>query len=511
MVFILLVNGQSYIEKYRLQTHFSVPSGWANDPNGLIYSDGFYHLFYQHHPNSTKAGPISWGHAKSIDLIHWENLPIAIRAYEKGYIFSGCCVLDEKNLSGVNPPSSDVVPILAIFTLHQSETSCQSQGMAYSLDNGLTFTQYTDNPIIPNEGRPDWRDPNIFWRNGTFVMILAAGDRLQFYGSQNLLKWTYLSDFGVDPNEGDKNGVWECPSLITLNDEQGEEHDIILMSINSATRRGGFLYFIGKWNGTAFNSYNKTRQLRADSGYDNYASIPYLNDPLHRIILIGWMSDWLYGQLIPTSTWRGQMTLPRTPTLKTINKQLFIMQRPIDTFYTLIDQSRVWSLKMPLEISGEQIVDFTPQIPFKTGSMLTMNYTLNVKNAADGKFGFKFGNNNGEFVSFYYYIADGIYELDRSKSGDISFSPRFADKTIRAERIDTSNSLTGRIILDTASIEIFADDGLNTFTALFFPTDLYENIQLHVSLEDADLTKSVVVQELSVAALNGIWTKSTID
>lgn len=504
---LVSVNSQSYSEKHRLQVHFSVPFGWANDPNGLIYADGAYHLYYQHYPNDSKPVSISWGHAKSFDLIHWINMPIAIPADEKGAIFSGCSVLDKSNLTGVIPAnSSGLVPVIAIYTL-SSTVIGQSQCMAYSIDNGETFTKYANNPIIANPGIADFRDPNIFERNGIFYMVLAVKDRLQFYTSTNLLSWTYLSDFGVLPNEGDKSGVWECPSLITLKDEQNVEHDLIILSVNNNDNLhfGQTEYFIGKWNGTAFNSDNKATVLRADYGFDNYAGIPFHNDPKNRVILIGWMSNWMYATATPTA-WRGQMTVARELTLKTVNGQPHLAQRPVDAFNTTIDSSRMWSLQTPLEISGQQVVDLTSQIPFKTGSMLTLKYEMDIGNAANGKVELKFGNSKGEFVSFGYSIGTvGIYELDRSRSGDTSFSPKFAATVARAERIGSGNLLSGQIILDTASIEVFADDGLNTFSALFYPTELYETIQLNVTQTEANLTKTLRIQKLSVAAVNSIW------
>lgn len=502
------VYAQSFSEKHRLQVHFSVPFGWANDPNGLIYADGAYHLYYQHYPNGITPVVISWGHAKSYDLIHWINMPIAIPSSEKGAIFSGCCVLDKNNLTGVIPTNSnDLTPIIAIYTLSSNVTG-QTQCMAYSVDNGVTFTQYANNPLISNPGIPDFRDPNIFERNGIFYMALAVKDRLQFYSSKNLLSWTYLSDFGVAPNEGDKSGVWECPSLITLKDEQNNEHDLIILSVNNNDNLnfGQTTYFIGKWNGTAFNSYNKTSVLRADYGFDNYAGIPFHNDPLGRVILIGWMSNWMYAQVSPTTAWRGQMTIARELTLKTINGQPHLAQRPINAFNTTIDASRMWSLQAPLDIAGQQVVDVTSHIPFKTGSMLTLDYAVDISNAANGKVELKFGNSKGEFVSFGYSIGQvGIYELDRSKSGDTSFSPKFASTVARAERIATGSLLSGKIILDTASIEIFADDGLNTFSALLYPTELYETIQLNVTQSEVNTSKTLRIQKLSVAALNSIW------
>lgn len=502
----LSVDGQDYTEKYRLQLHFSMPSGWSNDPNGLIYLDGYYHLFYQHNPVSAVFGPINWGHARSTDLIHWENLPIALKPYEKGDIFSGCCIIDTDNISGVAPDQTQenpaTVPLIAIYTLHKGES--QTQAMAYSFDSGLTWTQYEENPIVENPGIPDFRDPNVFERNGTFYMVLAVADRISFYSSVDLKSWDHLDDFGLSPIEGDKCGVWECPTLFTLADEQGNEHDILIVSENGDKCGSLLQYFIGQFNGTRFNSYDTTKVLWADNGFDNYAAIPYRNDPNGRLILIGWLSNWLYAQIVPTTKWRGQMTIPREVALQTVDGNLHLIQRPVDELDTLIDPSRKWSLSTPLELTGDQTVDLTTQIPFETGSMLSLEYLFNVANVSRGKIGLKFSNDLGEFISFDFDITEQIYEFDRRKSGDVSFSPRFADTLRRVDRIRTSESVSGRIILDTASIEIFADDGLNTFSALFYPTKLYENIEIVSAIEDSG--KSVTVEKLSVAALNSIWT-----
>lgn len=499
-------NGQNYTEKYRLQLHYSMPTGWSNDPNGLIYSDGFYHLYYQHNPVSMVFGPIHWGHARSPDLIHWETLPIAIKPYEKGDIFSGCCIIDTDNVTGIASNQTDgcasAIPLIAIYTLHKDES--QTQALAYSLDNGLTWTQYEENPIIANPGIPDFRDPNVFERNGTFYMALAVADRISFYSSVDLKSWNKLDDFGLTPNEGDKCGVWECPTLFTLADDHGNEHDVLIVSENGDKCGSLLQYFIGKFNGTRFNSYDTARVLWADNGFDNYAAIPYRNDPNGRIILIGWLSNWLYAQKIPTSKWRGQMTIPREVALQTIDGNLHLIQRPVDELDTLIDSSRKWSLSTPLEMAGNQTVDVTTQIPFETGSMLSLEYVFNVENVSNGKIGLKFSNDFDEFISFHFDISKQFYEFDRRKSGDNSFSPHFADTLRHIHRIRTSELVSGRIVLDTASIEIFADDGLNTFSALFFPTKPFESIAIVGAIEDSG--KSVTVEKLSVAALNSIWT-----
>lgn len=497
------INAKNYDENYRLQLHFSTPSGWSNDPNGLVYYNGFYHLFYQHNPVSTVFGPMHWGHARSSDLIHWENLPIALKPYEKGDIFSGCCVVDTNNVTGI---PSNVSPLIAIYTLHNDQS--QTQALAYATDEaGLTWDHYDANPIVPNPGIADFRDPNIFERNGKFYMTLAVKDRIRFYSSSDLKNWLELSDFGLSPNEGDKSGVWECPAMITLKDEQGNEHDILIVSENGDARGSLLQYFIGKFDGIAFKTYNQSRVLWAENGFDNYAAIPYHNDPHGRVIFIGWLSNWLYAQVIPTTGWRGQMTIPRELALQTIDGNIHLLQRPVNELNSLSDTNRTWSLQTPVVINTTQSINLTSQIPFETGSMLSLEYAIDIKSAANGKIGLQFSNNHNEFVSFNYDLSDGTYEFDRRKSGNVTFSSRFADTLARAKRISTENRLSARIILDTASIEIFADNGLNTFSALFFPSEPFGNIEVIGILPDSGA--SVTVQQLNVTALNGIWPNSS--
>lgn len=501
-------NGQNSTEKYRLQLHYSVPSGWLNDPNGLVYHNGVFHLFYQHHPASTKWGPMHWGHAQSTDLIRWRNMPVALRPSDKGDIFSGSCVVDSDNVTGLargpSPNGTKAEPIVALYTLNNKGS--QSQALAYSLDDGLSWTQYSGNPVIPNKDLRDFRDPNVIKRNGTFYMALAAGNRIIFYSSQNLKTWNQLRDFGVKPSRGDKSGVWECPTLVSLADERGVKHDVLILSENGVSYGSLTQYFVGRFDGSGFVSANgDSRVLWAENGPDNYAGIPYHNDPRNRTVFIGWMSNWLYGQDIPTSTWRGQMTIPRKLGLRSVDGRLHLTQEPVEELASIMNWTQTWSMQAPLLVTGEQNIDLTSEIPFKTGSMLSLVYELDVSGATTGHIGFRFGNSLGEFVTFKYHIQERVYELDRRNSGRVTFSPRFADKTYRADRIASSNLLTGRVILDTASIEVFADEGLNTFTALFFPTKPFENIQIYGFIAEESSETSVSLQLLNVTVLTSIW------
>lgn len=497
------INGQNYNEKHRLQLHFSMPYGFANDPNGLVYYNGYYHLFYQYNPDSTITQiPVHWGHARSTDLIYWENLPIALYPYEKGDIFSGCCVVDTKNLTGLG---SESPTLIAIYTLHTDDS--QTQAMAYSIDKqGIEWEHYIENPIIPNPGIVDFRDPNIFERDGKYFMTLAVQDRIRFLTSDNLKDWLDLSDFGISPSEGDKSGVWECPSVVKLEDENGNEHDILFVSENGDTGGSLLQYFVGKFNGNTFETYNSTRILWAENGFDNYAAIPYHNDPQNRVILLGWMSNWLYARQIPTSVWRGQMTIPRELGLRIINDDIHLTQTPVNEISKLFDLNRTWSTQSSIIINGTQTLCLSSQIPFRTKSMLWLQYEIDISQATNGKFGLKFSNDINEFVSFYYDLDERSYEFDRSKSGNISFSSRFGTFA-RVSRIATNNVFTGGIILDIGSIEIFADNGLNTFSALFFPMKSYENVEIISDLPNID--QFVTVKYINVTALNGIWSNSS--
>lgn len=500
-----LVDGALYEEQYRLQLHYSPPHGWSNDPNGLIFAFGAYQMYFQHNPDSLTPQQMSWGHAKSHDLIHWQYLPVAIHSFDGNSIFSGCAVLDRENLTGVIPSSSNgVVPIIAIYTLNNDATQLESQAMSYSLD-GLTFKPYKSNPIIP--GRQDFRDPNVIRRNGEFLMTLVSGTSVQFWSSRNFLNWTHVSDFGGSASDQDRTGVWECSSMITLKDQLGTEHDVLLISVSTNMNRyGRNEYFVGKWNGNAFTSDSKGI-LRVDNGFDLYAGVPYHNDPLGRVIFMAWMAN-TYAPTQPTSTWRGQFTIPRELFLKMLNGTLYLQQRPIHEFYTLIDNARSWSLEMPLNFSNYQSLDLSLKFPFEFNSLLTLKYAIDIKNPIGGKVGFRIGNKNGEFVSFSYNVENSTYVLDRSKSGNVSFDPAFANALVAQVKRKTNLSLlTGCIILDTASIEIFADDGVDTFTAQFFPTKLYDSINLEVDLKYADLTTFPIIEAggLTATALKSIW------
>lgn len=336
-------------------------------------------------------------------------------------------------------------------------------------------------------------------------MVIGEESSIRFYSSYNLLSWQRLDQFGFQPYEGNKSAPWETPSIITMKDECGKKHDILVVSENrNEPERGSYTqYFVGKFNGTRFNSYDTTRLSWFDNAMDNYAAIPYYNDPMKRYIYIGWMSNWLYAMDIPTTTWRGQMTIPREVSLKTVNGIVYLSQRPIKELNNIVDSSRIWSLPKPLKIKCQKIIDLTSQIPFKTRSMFLLKYAIDIKNTNSGEINFQFGNIMGEFLSFKFKIDDQSYELDRSKSGNVTFGPGFIEHVPQAYRTSTSNSISGQIILDTTSIEVFADDGITAMTALFFPTVRYETIKLIVTVGNS--SGSIIIRKFKVKALKSIW------
>jgi len=301
-------SGELFNEKYRPQFHFTPARNWMNDPNGLIYYKGKYHLFFQHNPLGNVWGNMSWGHAVSTDLYSWEELPVAIACTQTSGIFSGSTVIDYQNTSGFG--SIENPPIVAIYTEHQNDESNQSQCLAFSLDEGLTFTKDKDNPVL-DLNLPNFRDPKVNWIDGRRVMTVALPHeyKISFYSSPNLKEWTHLSDFGP---AGEIGGIWECPDLIQIGDKW-----VLIVSLNPGGFQigSGTQYFVGQWNGQEFIADDlQTRWL--DYGRDNYAGVTFSNVPNGKKIFLGWMSNWEYANKVPTDPWRSAMTIPRELSLQ---------------------------------------------------------------------------------------------------------------------------------------------------------------------------------------------------
>jgi sucrose-6-phosphate hydrolase SacC (GH32 family) len=295
-------------EKYRPQFHFTPVRNWMNDPNGLLYYKGEYHLFYQHNPRENTWGNMSWGHAVSSDLYNWEELPVAIECTKETGIFSGSAVIDYENTTGFG--STENPAMVAIYTEHKNDETSQTQCLAFSLDNGRTFTKYEGNPVLDLQTH-DFRDPKVQWLDGRWLMTVANPDlhQIAFYASSNLKEWEHLSNFGPAAEIG---GCWECPDLFKLNEKW-----VLLVSLNPGGYQigSGTQYFIGEWNGKEFIA-DDTNTRWLDYGRDNYAGVTYNNAPNDKRIFIGWMSNWEYARETPTNPWRSAMTLPRELSLE---------------------------------------------------------------------------------------------------------------------------------------------------------------------------------------------------
>ncbi|HTJ52695.1 MAG TPA: glycoside hydrolase family 32 protein, partial [Cyclobacteriaceae bacterium] len=305
-----------YNEAHRPQLHFSPKEKWMNDPNGMIYYQGEYHLFYQYYPEAMVWGPMHWGHAVSTDMIHWQHLPIAIYPDSLGLIFSGSAVADENNTSGLG--TTEKPPMVAMFTYHSMEKEkagkidYQNQGIAYSIDKGRTWTKYDHNPVLKNPGIKDFRDPKVFWHAETkkWIVILAVHDHIELYSSDDLKTWHKLSEFGK--TYGTHGGVWECPDLFQVKvEKENSKKWVMLVSVNPGGPNGGSgtQYFTGDFDGVKFVADENKKTIKwLDYGPDDYAGVTWSNTPGERKLFLGWMSNWAYAQQVPTSPWRSAMT-----------------------------------------------------------------------------------------------------------------------------------------------------------------------------------------------------------
>ncbi len=465
--------------QHRLQFHFSPKEHWMNDPNGLVYYKGEYHLFFQYYPDSTVWGPMHWGHAISKDLIHWEQLPIALYPDSLGLIFSGSIVIDSLNTSGLKTGNES--PLIAIFTYHSLEKeksdslNCQFQGMAFSNDKGRTWKKYAKNPILKNGVYKDFRDPNVFWfaPDRRWVMTLAVGDHDEFYASKDLKTWEKTGEFGK--NEGAHGGVWECPNLIKMPIEGTKnEKWVLIQSIGRGGPTDGgssTQYFVGEFNGSTFiNDNPKDKIFWLDYGSDNYAAITFFNAPENKKILIGWMSNWLYATKVPTEKWRSAMTIPRELTLRTTESGLRIFQEPVQSYFNL--------RKKQVFIKSGDANSHSDTIEVTHNSKLNDIYLeIRPNKSKSESFRVVASNRVGEQIEIGYNPESKTYFIDRTKSGKVNFDKSFSSIAL-APRTSTNTTIKMHIILDVASVEVFCDDGETVLTDIFFPTEDFTTVSL---------------------------------
>ncbi len=490
-------------ELYRPNFHFTPKKAWMNDPNGMFYYNGYYHLYFQYHPDSNIWGPMHWGHAKSTDMISWIEQPIALYPDELGTIFSGSAVVDIGNTSGFGEVSK-AAPIVAIYTsskqLEGEDNWKQTQSIAYSNDEGKTFTKYENNPVIDNDKIKDFRDPKVTWdeERNKWVMVLAAGDKIMFYDSKDLKKWNLLSDFGQ--GIGGHGGVWECPDLFKLPVLGTDESKwVLFVSINPGGPNGGSAtqYFIGDFDGTTFTmdkefetSLNNDHNYWIDFGRDNYAGVTWSNATRKdgSKLMLGWMSNWDYAQKVPTEAWRSAMTIAREVQLQKGDNGYRLLFNPVKE---LASYRSTKYKKENITIKGD-----TKLIDSDAIDLARVEIKFNISNLIDEGFSFNLTNKQGDSLAFGYNHNDKNFFVDRRKSGKIDFAEKFADRISTAKRTSLNKDLSGTIIIDKTSIEIFFDNGETVMTEIFFPNAPFEKLSIKPKVQEFILSK-IEINELN--------------
>lgn len=441
-------------KQHRPAIHYSVPKAWMNDPNGLIYADGYYHLFYQHHPDSTVHGPMHWGHARTKDFFTWEELPIALYPDSIGMIFSGSVVYDRDNTAGMARDGK--CPLVAIFTYHQQigEPFRQSQGIAFSYDGGVTFEKYEGNPVL-DEDRVHFRDPKVFRYGEKWIMPLVAGREVRLYGSFDLKNWHYLSTFTVENPE--PGGIWECPELRQIRTEDGSQRWVMLVSINANVGDKtcfGMQYWVGEFDGERFIAENPDQILMQDIGFDHYAALTF-EGVEDRCLQIGWMNCWYYARLIPEQGFRGSMTFPCELTLRKTKSGYRMLQRPARELLEIFHpKSRCYE--------GREI--FFESIP------LALEVELH-----DGKNELRLQNED-------YHLTITVdtdrkeVSMDRRGCGCEVIGEKYLEVRRGTYESDDCNSLF--MILDTTSVEIFTADGELRGTMQYFIEEPFQTLVL---------------------------------
>ena len=422
-------------EKFRPIYHHTPAYGWMNDHNGMFYKDGVWHLYYQYNPYGSQWENMTWAHSTSTDLMHWENQGEVIQPDALGTIFSGNSVVDKENTAGFG---KDVV--IAFYT---SAGNAQTQSIAYSTDNGMSFKKYANNPIITSDV-PDFRDPKVFWNDdlNQWNLILASGQQMNIYSSKNLKDWKYESCFGEE--YGNHGGVWECSDLLKIGDKR-----VLICNINPGGPFGGSAtqYFVGTFDGHKFTCESKPEVTKwMDYGKDHYATVSFSNAPNGRIVVLPWMSNWQYANQVPTQQFRSANGLPRDVSLYNYNGEEYVSVKPSPEVLNAFEQ----------KASGR----------FPTASYLEVT---NIKSNAS----IVLSNDKDEYVTMVYDGKNGTFSMDRTQSGLTEFHNDFKSKTIAP----TNGTIIGmQIFVDRCSIEAFDIDGKVAMSNLVFPSKPYDKI-----------------------------------
>ncbi len=457
-----------YREPFRPAYHFTPELNWMNDPNGLVYFAGEYHLFYQHNPLQNEWGHMSWGHAISKDLLHWEHLPIALHEEYNVMNFSGSAVVDTGNSSGFG--TGDRSPLVAIFTGHGQDR--QTQDLAFSNDLGRTWTKYAGNPVL-DVGEKDFRDPKVFWYDPTkrwvMVVSLAVQKKVQFYESTDLKHWKLLSEFGPAGVPNKLN--WECPDLFELpiEGEPGKTRWVLEADMGNGAIAGGSggEYFTGEFDGRRFVADSTTSQW-VDFGRDFYAPVSWSDIPASdgRRIWIGWMNNW-ETCLNPTYPWRSAMSIPRELKLRRIDGKLRLCQQPVRELQQLRDKM--------VEVKDRKLTSESMSIDFQ-GQQFEIVLEIQPESATE--FGIRVLKGNEEQTVVGYSTKSGSMYVDRTKSGNVSFHPAFAGKHAGPLEPNAQGNIRLQILVDASSVEVFGNSGETVITDLVFPDPSSNGLEL---------------------------------
>ena len=471
-------------EKYRPVYHHTPPYGWMNDANGLFYKDGVYHLYYQYNPFACVWGNMHWGHSASTDMVHWEHQPVALYRDAYGHIFSGSSVVDIDNTAGFGAGA-----VVSFYTSYNTGREyVQTQCLAYSLDDGMTFTKYEGNPVlVPFDGIKDFRDPKVFWYEpeSKWIMIVSADKEMRFYSSKNLREWEYMSawgeGYGVQPRQ------FECPDFFRLTTAEGETKWVMIVNVNPGCYFGGSAtqYFVGEFDGREFTCDSPKEMVKwLDWGKDHYATVCFSNTG-DRVIAVPWMSNWQYGTIVPTRYFRSANAIPRQLGLFKDGGEYYVSAYPVAELSKLEKESRTLS-----GVSTTRLFD-------TTDGAYELDLDLTVP--AAGRSGFRLTNAAGDVVDLYFDAALQRFVFDRTKSGIVDFGERSTTHEIenhgrrKTYSMDYVNDFAlatwapmavkgahrMKILYDLTSLEVFIDGGRVAMTNLVFPNEPYDRLEAY--------------------------------
>ncbi len=458
------------LEKYRPVFHFTPAENWTNDPNGLVHYNGEYHLFYQYNPYGIQWGHMSWGHAVSNDLVEWVHQPVAIYEEDDEMIFSGSAVVDYNNTSGLCKGEDCLI---AIYTSHV-EDEAQYQSIGYSNDQGRTWQKYESNPVL-DINKKDFRDPKVFWfepeEKWVMVVSVPLEHKVQFYESDNIIDWDLTGEFG---NQGDTSMIWECPDLVQVPVEGQDTRKWVLI-ISSGSQYDSFTgmqYFIGNFDGNKFTAEGSTEKPNwLDFGKDFYAAITYNNlPPGLNPVLVGWVNNWRYANSIPTSPWRGMMSIPRELTLREVNGEWRLIQNPVTSVYNYVTQfEKVVHEDHAITADDPLLNDIS------SGSYRLI---MELENHSAGEFGVEVLRGGSERTVVGYKVDDEQLFINRKESGNIRFHDDFPSIEYAPLSLE-DNKLKLDIIVDQSVVEVFAEDGYRVITDQVFPENEEKGLKLY--------------------------------